>query len=47
MNTAMPRPKIDIAARPRSLMILRSWPAVSSLIKNDAAIIRTANTTMV
>ena len=38
MNTAMNRPKIEVAASPRSLMILMSWPAVSWPIRYDAPI---------
>ena len=46
MNTAISKPNMAIEARPRSLMIFRSCPAVSWLIKYDAAINSTANTTM-
>src|SRR5688500_12176718 len=46
MKIAMNRPSSDIAARPRSLMIFRSSPAVSSPIRYDALISTTANATM-
>src|SRR5688500_9827998 len=46
MKNAISNPIIEMAASPRSLMILRSWPAVSWLIRYDAAIISTENTTM-
>ena len=42
MNTAMNSPKIDVADRPRSLMIFTSWPAVSWPIRYDAPVIRIA-----
>ena len=45
MKIAMNRPKIEVAARPRSLMILTSWPAVSWPIRYDAPISRIAKNT--
>src|SRR5919201_987342 len=45
MNTAMNSPNTVVAASPRSLMILTSWPAVSCPITYDAPIIRIANST--
>ncbi len=45
MNTAMNRPNSDIAARPRSLMILMSCPAVSWLSRYDTPIRNTAKNT--
>ena len=36
MNTAMNIPKIEVAARPRSLMIFTSCPAVSCPIRYEA-----------
>ena len=38
MNTAMNRPNTEVAASPRSLMILTSCPAVSWPIRYDAPI---------
>src|SRR5688572_12214105 len=46
MKIAMKSPNSDIAASPRSLMILRSCPAVSWPIRYDAAMRRTAKATM-
>src|SRR3954468_2067706 len=43
MKMAMNRPKTAIAASPRSLMILTSWPAVSWPSRKEEAISRTAN----
>src|SRR6476620_7012089 len=45
MKLAMKRPKAEVAARPRSLMILTSCPAVSCPIKYDDAIRSTAKST--
>ena len=45
MKTAMNRPKTEVAARPRSLMILTSCPAVSWPIRYDADISSTAKNT--
>ena len=45
MKIAISRPIVAIAASPRSLMILRSCPAVSWLIRYEAPISRTAKTT--
>ena len=45
MNTAMSRPNVAMAARPRSLMILTSCPAVSWPIRYDAPISSAAKTT--
>ena len=43
MKIAMNRPKTAIAASPRSLMILTSWPAVSWPMSYDAPISSSAN----
>ena len=43
MKIAMKWPKSEMAASPRSLMILTSWPAVSWPSSSDAAMISTAN----
>jgi hypothetical protein len=45
MNTAMNKPKSDVAASPRSLMILTSCPAVSWPSMYDAPISRIAKRT--
>ena len=45
MNTAMNSPNSSVAARPRSLMILRSCPTVSWPIRYEAPISRIANST--
>jgi hypothetical protein len=45
MNTAMNRPKMDVAASPRSLIIFTSWPAVSCPMRYDAAINSSAKKT--
>jgi hypothetical protein len=42
---AMNNPKMAVAASPRSLMILTSWPAVSWPRKNDEAMSRMAKST--
>src|SRR5687767_2398082 len=42
MKMAMNRPNTAVAARPRSLMIFTSWPAVSWPRRYDEAISRTA-----
>ena len=45
MKTAMNSPKIDIAARPRSLMIFTSCPAVTWPIRYEAPITSSAKPT--
>src|SRR4051794_19133799 len=45
MKMAIKSPKTDVAARPRSLMILMSCPAVNWPSRYDAPISRIANTT--
>jgi hypothetical protein len=45
MNTAMKRPKMEVAARPRSLMSFTSCPAVICPIKYDAPISTIAKNT--
>ena len=46
MKMAMKWPNSEIADRPRSLMIFTSCPAVSWPRRSDAAMMRTANSTM-
>ena len=45
MKTAMKTPKTSIDDSPRSLMILRSWPAVSCPSTYDVPVNRIANAT--
>src|SRR3954470_15257709 len=45
MKMAMNKPKTEVAARPRSLMIFTSWPAVSWPRRYDEEMRRTAKST--